>query len=60
MARSERGQLFSLEQHREEKGGTEKIKAAARSAESWRCFSNLQMTEGGVGRERRWGRASPP
>lgn len=28
-------------------GGIEKIKAAARSVESWRCFSNIQMTEGG-------------
>lgn len=42
--------------HNREDGGIEKIKAAARSVESWRCFSNIQMTEGGGW----WGLTSPP
>lgn len=36
--------------------GTEKIKAAARSVESWRCLSNIQMTGG----RRVRGLMSPP
>lgn len=29
------------------RGGTEKIKAAAFSVVSWRCFTNIHTTEGG-------------
>lgn len=41
------GSALSLSQQRRREGreGSKKIKAAARSVESWRCSSNIQMTE---------------